>query len=67
LKFLGEVWAGRACAVLNEEDLTTYAKRARNGRFGVFFEKNGLKPLGFKLNFLKFLMKYNSNISTIRN
>jgi hypothetical protein len=51
LKFLGEVCARRACVVLNEEDLTTCAKRARNGRFGVFFEKNGLEPLGVKLFF----------------
>jgi hypothetical protein len=26
LKFFGEVWAGRACARANEEELTTYAR-----------------------------------------
>jgi hypothetical protein len=26
LKFLGEIWAGRACAGANEEELTTCAK-----------------------------------------
>jgi hypothetical protein len=27
LKFLGEVWAGRACAVANQQELTTCAKK----------------------------------------
>jgi hypothetical protein len=27
LKFLGEVWAGRACARANQQELTTYAKK----------------------------------------
>jgi hypothetical protein len=27
LKFLGEVWAGRACAGANEEELTTWRKK----------------------------------------
>jgi hypothetical protein len=38
LKFLGEVWAGRACARANEEDLTTCGKiwgqRGRRGQGG---------------------------------
>jgi hypothetical protein len=31
LKFQGEVWAGRACAAANEEDLTTCAKFCGQG------------------------------------
>jgi hypothetical protein len=31
LKFQGEVWAGRACAAANEEELTTYVKFCRQG------------------------------------
>jgi hypothetical protein len=31
LKILGEVWAGRACAAANEEELTTCAKNLEAG------------------------------------
>jgi hypothetical protein len=36
LKFLGEVWAGRACAKANEKELTTCAQKG-----GPEFEKIG--------------------------
>jgi hypothetical protein len=35
LKFQGEVWAGRACAVANEEELTTCAKLWGQGARGI--------------------------------
>jgi hypothetical protein len=39
LKFLGELWAGRACAGTNQQELTTCAKSA--GQYKKKFKKKG--------------------------
>jgi hypothetical protein len=39
LKFQGEVWAGRACARANQQELTTCAKSG--GQEEKKFQKNG--------------------------
>jgi hypothetical protein len=42
LKFQGEVWVGRACAVANEKELTTCTKSG--GQEEKKFKKNGYSP-----------------------
>jgi hypothetical protein len=44
LKFQGEVWAGRACAGANQQELTTCTKV--EGRKKKNFKKNGNCPTG---------------------
>jgi hypothetical protein len=44
LKFQGEVWAGRACAGANQQELTTCTKV--EGRKEKHFKKNGNCPTG---------------------
>jgi hypothetical protein len=39
LKFLGELWAGRACAGTNQQELTTCAKNG--GQYKKKFKKKG--------------------------
>jgi hypothetical protein len=48
LKFQGEVWAGRACAGANQQELTTCAKSGGQGEKK--FKKNGYSPTGWGVN-----------------
>jgi hypothetical protein len=46
LKFLRKVWEGWACAGVNEEELTTCAKKKGQEEDFSFFAQGGVRALG---------------------